>query len=257
MRHPYSFRAFSLLACLLLPGALWSQTAETIVRQTLEAHGRALVTDIMAIGSTTTSLGVTEPVTLYAKGLDAIRIETGSATSSKVFVIKGRQGSAGAEGNDKALNPDGQRYRPVEFPFLDLLAEVDHPNVVLTYLGRTTLGGRPVHHVAVHLTDPKAAERFLRRAHEERVEYFIDVEHLLVLRSVRLRQSEQSMDLRLPLTADYGDYRRVQNVAVPFRVVQTLGGGTRTFQVTTEYSTVSINPNTSDSMFVPRIGGRP
>src|SRR5438552_1829147 len=83
----------------------------------------------------------------------------------------------------------------------------------------------------------KARERFLHRGLDETADLYIDAETFLLLRSVRLQQSEQAMDVHVPITVDYTDYRRTQGAYAAYKVVETVGGGSmRTYQVITTYT---------------------
>jgi len=122
------------------------------------------------------------------------------------------------------------------------------------YIGEEAAGGGTVLHFAVHFTDPVPSQkRFLQRALNEDVDFFVDARTNLIVRSQRLQMANDSMDFRMPSILDFSDYRQINGMMIPFRIVNTIGNrnaGIR--QITIVLQSVLINQGIPDSAFRPQ-----
>lgn len=250
-----------LLAVLLSLSArgLNAQSTRAVLQQSLLRHARTPVTDITATGSITVN-GVTRSTTVYVKGSDQIRIENGTGSERNVVIFARGQGWVGTNPAlaVKPLTDHGSAKRPTQFPFLDLISELNNPNVQITDQGMKTLGERSVYHITIYLGDPKAQERTLKRPLDDQADFYIDAETFLVVRSERLLRTEEDMNMRVPSIMEFSDYRSVNGFLVPFKIVSTSGNSRMGMsQSITQFTTVRINEGVSDALFsIQLTGGR-
>jgi len=142
----------------------------------------------------------------------------------------------------------------MELPFLDVIVDVGNPNWKVRYIGPEALGSATVLHFAIHFSDPVALQqRSFNRALDEDAEVFVDATTSLIVRSQRMQAANDSMDFRVPSVLDFSDYRQVNGMMIPFRIVNTIGdrnSGMR--QVTITIQSVLINQGIADSAFRPQ-----
>lgn len=73
---------------------------------------------------------------------------------------------------------------------------------------------------------------------------------LLIVRSARSLMAENSMDVRFRSSTDFSDYRVVQGLSIPFRIVETVTLPSRPpFQSVYVVANVTVNSGVSDSVF--------
>ena len=240
-----------VLWILFLNCSGFSQNSRAILQQSLQAHGRGRLTDISATG-TVTSSGQTQPINLYAKGNGSGRIENGAGSGRSVIVFDRGRSWAGADRDLRPLKDHTAQRRLTLFPFLDVIAELDQPQVEVAYRGLELVNGAPAHKVSVRAKDNDAAKRFLHRPLEEAVDFWIDERTGLIVRSERLRITEENMDFKIPSVLEFSDYRTVGGVAIPFRIVSTMGRpDIGIYRSTTVLTNVTINSGIPHTMFSP------
>ena len=227
----------------------WGQAPQAIVQRSLDAHTRSAVLDIVAKGTTTVD-GVSKPTTVYVKPGRNLRMENGTGSDHRTFIVNAQEAWAGS---DQKLNRLGEHQalrRPTQFPFFDLLSEVNNPNTELTYHGLKTIGATPVHHLTIHVRDPKRGKQSVWVPQNEQADFYIDAATFLVVRSERVESTQESMNLQVPSTIEFSDYRDVHGVMIPFRIVNTMGRPEiGMHKSTTVFSTVTVNGGVSDSLF--------
>ena len=252
MRTSRPIRNMVLFMGWILLGNLgWAQSARAIAEQALRAHGRGRLIDITALGSTTRN-GQTNILNVYAKGSGTGRHENGTGSDRNVMIFNSGKAWAGKDTQLRPLQAHTSQRRLTLFPFLDLIAELDQPQIQITDRGMVTINGLRAYHISIQTKDTEAAKRFLHRPLEEAADFFIDAQTSLIIRSERLRTSEENMDFRVPSVLEFSDYRTVNGVAVPFRIVNTMGGpNIGTYQTTTVFTTVTINSGIPDTLFSP------
>ena len=228
----------------------WAQSARALLESALQAHGRTRVADIAATGSVTKN-GATEVLKVYSKGNGVGRLENGSGNNRNVLVFN--QGKSWA-GNDtlRPLKEHTAQRRLTLFPFLDLISDLDSPHIQITDRGVVPVNGRTAYKISIRTVDPNANQRFLRRPLEEAADFFIDTQSRLIVRSERLRPTEENMDFLIPSVLEFSDYRNVNGVMAPFRIVNTVGRpDIGVYQSTTVFDSVTINSGIPDSFFAP------
>ena len=243
------------MLCLLLvgPASLAAQDARALLRSALAAHGvtTALPTDIVAAGTITRDAGRSEPYTVYVQG-NRIRYEIGTRETLTVSIFAGTDAWVSSGQKVRSLQLETSKRRPSLFPFLDLITEVNNPNAEVTYRGAATLGLSSVQHVSVRLPNPVPQPRSWRGIPDEEVDLYLDPQTLAIMRSERLRTAEDNLELRVPSVLEFADYRNVNGLAVPFRIVNTSGtaehGLHRSVVV---WDRVTINGGVSDTLFQP------
>ncbi len=240
-----------VLTTLSLQATAWAQNPRAIAQAVLRAHGRTNMIDISAVGSVTWN-GVTRPLNISGKRTGLGRLENGSGPDRNVFVFGPARSWAGNGIDMRPLQAHTAQRRLTLFPFLDLIADLDGPDMEAAYAGVVTINGRAAHKISIRTVDREAPKRFLRRPLEEAADFFIDTESLLIVRSERLRATEENMDFKIPSVLDFSDYRNINGVMVPFRIVNTMGSATIGFyQTVTVFNSVTINSGLPDSLFSP------
>jgi len=136
------------------------------------------------------------------------------------------------------------------------LAELQNPNLVTVGRGLQTLGSQTVQHVSLALPDPVARRVFGRKL-DENLEVFLDPQTMLIVRTDRLGRSEQDIDMRIPSTLEFSDFRNVGNITIAFRIVNTTGTSEiGTHRSTVVVSSVQLNSSIPDSVFLPAGGSQ-
>lgn len=234
-----------------------AQTPGEIVQRALQAHGASAVNDITAVGTTTWN-AETRPTVVYAKRDGSFRIETGPTSSRNIVVFSKGLAWSGVGELNKRMSDHVSVRRPEQFPFFDLLSEAGNPNAEISYNGLKSIGSAIVHHITMTIPDRYTRERSLRRALDERADFYIDAQTFLVVRSARFLLTEEAMDLRVPSMMDFSDYRNVNGVQIPFRIVNASGTPEMGLHSSTvAFTSVIINSNVADSLFVgPAQGSR-
>ena len=239
-------------------GAGWAQTPapETVLRQSLAAHAGAqgLPADLTIQGQVTDTSG-TRALRMRVKGKDKLRYELGVTSRLTVSIFNAGAGWTGPETNLKPVFEHAAVLRrAVEVPFLDVTADVGDSRFRARDLGQKRIGTATVHHFALRLIDPIPVERrFLRRPLHQDMEIFIDASTNLIVRTQRMQAADNSMDFRVPVILDFSDYRQVGALAIPFRIVTTIGNqysGIR--QSTLVIQSVLVNQGIADSVFRPQ-----
>jgi len=253
MRH----HAFSLLLIVSFAriGAAQTVTADSLLAQILTTHvGIAgLPADLIIQGQVTDGAG-TRALRMLVKGTNKVRYEQTQATHTTVSIYNAGSAWIGTDGTPRPVMPHAALRRPMELPFLDVIAEVGNPLLTVTYVGAETLAGRGVNHLALRLTDPTPERRFLHRALNEDVEIFADATTQLILRSQRMQAAANDMDFRVPWILDFSDYREVGSLKIPFRIVNTVGNASSGMsQVTIVIQSVAVNQGLDESLFQPPV----
>lgn len=237
--------------------AVWAQSPVAILQQTLRAHlgaGPALQ-DLMIHAEITNGQGVKTPIRIYVKGSDRIRSEIGESSPRRITIFNRGQGWRGVGTALKPIPPHAVQRRPAFMPFLDLITEVDNPRAQIIDHGQQPSGASTTRHLVVRLPDPAPKERFLGRALDQQVDFFIDSRTSLVVRSQRYYRTEENMDLLVPAIVDYSDYRIVSGLAIPFSTMNTIGNAAMgTYQSRIVIQRISLNQGLSDSLFEPQAG---
>ena len=250
----YAICALMILA-IAHRGRAQTMSPEAMVGQILATHigPSGLPSDFLIQGQVTDAIG-TRSLRMQVKGKDKIRYEQTQSGQTLVSIFNAGTAWAGATTGLKPLMEHASARRPIELPFLDVIGELGNPYWKVRYIGEEAAGGGTVLHFAVHFTDPVPSQkRFLRRALNEDVDFFVDARTNLIVRSQRLQMANDSMDFRVPSLLDFSDYRQVNGMMIPFRIVNTIGNrnaGIR--QITMVLQSVLINQGIPDSAFRPQ-----
>ena len=263
-RHTSSFLAkvrrgayLVAFALALIPAnniELAGQSARDIVLQLRDGSVQgALPTDVTLRGTVTDEFGTAKPLLVRIKGTDKIRFEIGTGPNRRVTVFNANEGWTQVGTKLQALPQHSSVRRPSLIPILDLVGEASNPRLQVVDRGMKSIGQRTVQQVSLSLPDLQTTRSFGRKL-DENLDVFIDPSTLLVVRTQRFLRSQENMDLPVPSVLEFSDYRRVGNLAVPFRIVNTTGtqqGGLhqKTFVITEAV----LNTNVADSNF--RAGG--
>jgi len=207
------------------PNVLTPDATAKILKAVLQAHygpGSA-PTDVTGVGRLTQGSQPAQTFRFFIKGTQQMRYEFGDGTSPSISIFKSGQGSRGLQSQMRAIEDHASEAHASLLPFLDLLSEAGNPALEASYEGLKSLAGAPVYHFALSLRDKSASIRLLRRPLDEQADFYVDARTLLVVRSVHYRYAENNLELRVPSVLDFSDYRSVNGVHVPFRIVNTVG----------------------------------
>jgi len=227
-------------------------TAVAVLQQvhSTNLQGGALPTDVTLTGVMTDETGKTEPYMVRIKGTNKIRYDIGFGDSQRVTVYNANQGWTLVNKKLKALQESTSVRRPTLIPALDLLNEYANPRLVTTDGGTGAIGPQIVRHLSLFLPDAAKSRPFGRKLDESEDVYF-DPATNLVVRTQHFNRVEENMDVQVPSTLDFSDYRLIGNVAIPFHIVNTTGSATLggTHQKTVVFNQAQINANIPDSVF--------
>lgn len=246
-----------LLAAIFVTSPAQAQAPGQLLEQALTAHLRGgPVASITASGQLTTTTG-SSPITIQARGNDTFRIEQGTGASMRVRVSANGAAWAGSRDKLDAVPPRIGVRRPSMFPFLDLVSEARNPRAVLTYRGVVTLPTGTAYRISIRLPDEQATEREYRKGLDEELDVYLDVATFVIVRTDRPVMAAESSEFRTFSIMQFSDFRLVQGVLVPYRVLNTIGRPEAGFQQSTlVFSEVTINPSLPDSLFATPGGAR-
>lgn len=207
--------------------------------------------DVLLEGTLTHEKG-SQPIRILIKDRDKMRYEIGAEPDLVVTIFNSNRGWTIQGKRVRELPQHSSVRRPTLIPALDLISEVNNPALQTTNQGLKARGQQTAYHVSLVLPDT-AEQRFLGRKLDETLEVFIDPATSLVVRTERLRRTQENMDLQIPSALDFGDYRLVdKTLYVPFHIVNTSGNSVvGMHQSTLIIARASINTGMSDSLFEP------
>lgn len=223
------------------------------IQRSLLAHVRSgiVMQDITLIGEVSRN-GEVQPMRMMIRGNAQIRSEAGSGNNLQTLIFDNGNGWVG----------NGSSFRPVEshaaqrpsiVPFLDLMSEVQNPRIAASDGNTYITGGDAEVRVRLELPDATPEKRFKNRPLNEAVDIDIDPSTFLVRRLTRLIRSTTNQDFQVPVVTEYSDYRDVQGVKIPFRVITKTGTAELGVHVSTiVWHTVYINSDLSESIFRPQ-----
>jgi hypothetical protein len=251
-------RKLSLFAAILMflsaASTVLAQDARSSVQAVLAGmvRNKQFPADLILTGQVT-SAGTTQPFRLIIKGKDQMRMEVGTGAAAINTTITKGNGWREAGGKTIGLQPYTARQRPVLVPFLDLLAEADTPGLQTADLGNATIASLPTRRYSLKLPDPVGRNRLYGIPLDEETDVFVDTASGLIARTERWRLSETSMYVRFRHITEFSDYRAVQGLTIPFRIVETVNLVNRP-PAQAMYVILTATPNTNipDSVFAPQ-----
>lgn len=250
-------KQFLVLLIVLIPARqAWSQAGQARLHQSLQGYlGKGqLPADITLAGQILDDRGSVKPFKMVVKGIDKVRYESGETMT--VFAGGGGWARTGGNGGKVQVLPAHAARRPEIIPFLDLLSEIDNSRIEVSSVQPVTVGGQALERVVLTLRDQHKDRRELRRPLDEQTSFYLDPATALVVRSEHTLTAANNMDSRFLSTIDFSDYRSVDGVAIPYRIVQTVGSGSTPLQRSTITITrVTLNQGIPDSTFMPPAPG--
>ena len=208
-------------------------TAAKVLDKYIEAlGGRANLEKIkdVTISSTITSPSASLTMTQIQKGTDKLyqSLKYGSNEVQRT-VINGTKGKALSANQNRNLTPDEVRDQKLKLSLSGIL-NLDKLGIKKNLIGMERLNGRAAYRVELLMPNGK------------RTIYYIDSETGLKLREMEIEQTNIGNATQ---TTDYGDYREVNGVKIPHRILLYAGQQ----GVLTEVQNVEINKNIKDDAF--------
>jgi len=246
---------FVLAVSVLTQGVLdaSAQDARTSIQNALGrlVPNRQLPVDLTLTGQLTDAAGVVQPFRFTMKGKDRVRFESGTGAALVTTTQSRGAGWTESGGKVRLLPSYSAIRRPGVVPFFDLLSEADTPNLQITDKGTFSIGGVVTRRFSLKLPDPTPDIRMFRRALDEEIDIYIDVTTQLVVRSESWMRADNNPDARLQTVWEFGDYRTISGLAIPFVIRYTLlTPGQKPPQRLYTVTEVSINSGVSDSTFI-------
>jgi len=250
------FLVIATVFMVLLTPEMSAQTLGTLLQQVRTANAQTgLPSDVTLMGTLTDQTGKVQSLQVQIKGKDKIRYDIGSGKDRRVTIFNANDGWTIVGKKIEALPPHASVRRPSLIPVLDLLTELANPKLLATDQGLKVIGPQTVRQLTLLLPDQRVKERALGRKLDETVEFYFDPTTLLVLRTVSVQRTHEDMDAMVSSILDFSNYQRINNVAIPFRIVNTTGStaiGAR--QSTLVLTNAVLNTNIADSVFTPAGG---
>lgn len=245
-------KIFALAIFSLMTASLNGQSVSSALRAVLQNNlGRGgFPNDIAMTGDLTQAGGQAQPIQILIKGKDRMRFEIGSGRDMQVTIFSRESASRTSSNAVDRMGPQTGLRRPTIIPALDLLSEMDNPRIEIQSGGSVALGGIAAYQYRLRLLDSWGSRRPFRRPLDEEVDVFVDAASGLILRTDRLRTAENDLDLKVPSVLQFSDYRRVGALAIPFRIVNTIGSGASARTTFLTIRTAQINSGASDAAFV-------
>lgn len=237
----------TILLVFVFAASAWPQDPKSLLQSTLSAHvSRSQVNDLVLTGSVRSDGGPEENLRVYISG-NNVRSEIGAGSGTRINI----RSTEARQSQNKVIPAHAAVLRPRTIPFLDLITEINNPRAQIIYRGLKQIGGRPVHQVSIALPDASPQSRPFGRALSEAVDFYIDVATLWIVRTERMLTTAENMDLKVPSIMEFSDYRLVNGVAVPFRIVETVGTDFNGLhQITTTLQSVAVNQGVSPALFL-------
>jgi hypothetical protein len=250
----------TFITLLLIGTALIQEGHPQGSRGLLEAVRAAAVrgplpADLTIEGTVIDAKGVKQ-IRILIKDRRKIRYELGAGPTLQITIFDNNQGWSIQGTRIQALQDHTSIRRPTIIPIFDLLAELENARLIGVDHGIKVRGSQAARHVTLTLPDSVQPRPFGRRL-DETVDFFFDPVTFQVVRTERVRRSEENMDLQIPSILEFSDYRLVGNLYVPFRVLNVTGNAiVGQHQSTLIVSSVNLNSNLPDSLFSPAEGGQ-
>jgi len=217
-------------ASLVLPEGL---TAQQVLAHYIKAlGGREKLSQVkdLSIHSTITSPMASLAMTHLQKGPDkmvqSVRYSGQEVTRT---VVNGSKGKAYNSGNSNPLSAEEVQEYKVKSIFTNVL-QLDKLGIKQNLLGMERINGRAA--IRVELTFPSG---------KRHIHYF-DSETGLKLREVEITQTNIGTATQ---TTDFGDYREVEGLKFPFRIVTYVGNQA----IRTSVEKVEVNKNLKEEAF--------
>ncbi len=204
------------------------------------------VTDSLAEGSIVCSDGSEGTITLKTKGPNRLRSEVNFGYRQVISVFRDGRGRQTADGQDRQLPIWVTKYyKPFHLPAFSRLADFLQTNTNVEYVGITEVIGHPAHQVRLTAqptgNSPAHIEEQVSEFH-----VFIDAQSLLLLKTLSFDFSPEIVENRSPVETYFSDYRSVEGLLVPHKIVRYVDGQK---QCETSLSVVRLNVGISDSEF--------
>lgn len=217
-------------ASLEVPAGL---TADKVLDNYIQAlGGRANLEKIkdITINSTITSPAASLTMTQIQKGTDKLyqSLKYGSNEVQRT-VVNGTKGKALSAQQSRNLSTDEVREHKLKLG-LNSILNLDKLGIKKNLIGMERLNGRAAYRVELVMPNGK------------RTIYYLDSETGLKLREMEI---EQTTIGNATQTTDYGDYREVNGVKIPHRMLLYAGQQ----GVVTEVQKVEVNKNIKDDTF--------
>lgn len=250
-----TLRVLTVCLIILCPLLTHAQEPSALLRSSLETNlgGTKFPSDLVLEGQLTDSTGTVKPIRVFIKNRDMMRYEVGTGDDARVTLFdRGQAWSIDAAGASRKLKARTAARRPALIPALDLMAELQNPGLELADHGLMTLGTMQARRLTLGLKDDQPEGRPFGRHLDDEMTVYIETSTHLVVRTERTRYADNNIDLGVPSVLEFSDYREVEGLRIPFRIVNTIGSestGVRQSWVT--ITSVTVGRGIADSMFRP------
>ena len=227
------------------------EKAVTILSQTLSASAASNVQAFTATGTMTyfwAGQEVQSNATIRAKGGDQFRLDADIPGGTQSFALDRRSGSRKDTDGKLTDIPAHNTLSAgiLTFPYPSIAATLSDTNAKVSYIGLVEADGRQFHQVRVTRIFPEESDPDGLLASMSAIDYFIDAQTLLVVRTSDLTHPKETITESYTHDIEFENYETISGVAVPTRVREKVGG-----QTTWEFrlSNINFNASVSDEEF--------
>lgn len=230
------------------------QQAVSVITQCLNGGGgQALATlqDYTGKGNITyfwAGQEVNGAVTVQSARQDQFRLDARLPTGTRSWVVDGGQGATKETDGKESPIPlhNGLALGSLTFPFSSLLQALKDPSTTMTFVGASDLAGTKVNRVRIQQSFPAELDINGDWKRWSAREYWIDAATFRILSTRAVLRSNDSYQKEYVEDIDFSDYRQVNGVAVPFSIVEKIGGQ-KTWSI--QLDSVSFNTGLTDATF--------
>lgn len=242
-----------LLGCAIsLPASAQTVASDpqalALITQSLTAMVRSATAlqDSVTQGTIVWADGTTGTITVKTKGPYRLRHDIRTPLKQLSYVINGGDGFGLRDGTRFSLPLWVTAYQRAEHaPILALAADLNRPNVRITYLGVENVADRPAHHIYIYAlpTDDTApeTERLISEFH-----VYVDSQTLLVAKTQGFLFSPEAIQNRSVVETYYSDYRQLDDFLFPVHLTRFIDGNKDSEIV---FSSVQVNAGVADTEF--------
>jgi hypothetical protein len=256
-----------LHAVLLLTGVLTAIVAPCRAQTaSVDQKGVAVLQQVMAgsgaatnpIGAFTATGTITyywagQPVqgsaTIRARGSGQFRLDASLPDGTRSYTASQQGGSRKSQDGKLSSIPAHNTLSTIipTLPYPAIAAALSDPAFTITSLGLVNVGGTTAYQIRVTRTFAKQSDPDGTLSSLSRVDYFIDPQTFLVLRTEDLTHPVQSLTESYSHSIEFASYTAMSGVAIPTVVREKVAG-----QTTWEFRLLSItlNPSLQDADFV-------
>jgi hypothetical protein len=191
---------------------------------------------------------VSGSVTVQTARPDQFRLDANLAQGTRSWVISGGQGTVReADGKESPIPSfNGISLGSLTLPISTILQSLNDPSAAVSSLGQEEFAGAQVNRIRIQQALSPQFDPNGEWTHLSAREYLIDALTSRIVASRAVLHPNDSFTKQFTQVVSFSDYRQVNGIAVPFSIVETIGGQ-KTWAI--QLNTVTFNTGLTDTDF--------